>query len=538
MKITHLIVPGFALGLAALLVAPGMDSLGWTKIGGSLSLTQRDVRLRNNFADSFSNDNVAVESNFPGYDGAEEAIWKSVVEWGNLHGTGAGDTGPTNTLGSGGANFDPTWQGNATTSGGTNDNVNDVLASCGGGGTLAFTETPISDGWRIRFCDEFVWEDGPGLISGGRFDIQGVSTHEYGHALGLGHTTVGGSTMFASVSSSGSDDTRSIESDDIGGVQCVYGVKAGTKPSITAVSVDSGTGVATITGTNFSATGNEVWFTNAVATVPSTDPRVLLTGVSSAGGVITVTPPAGAGDGDVLVKISGTGNDKLSNPYQIDVGTTGGGAPVAQFVGSPTSGLIPLLVAFTDQSTNGPTSWSWTFGDGGTATTQSPSHTYTVAGTYTVTLVATNGAGSDSETKTNYITANGNNTPASCTNDAGDGTNLDIFDCVTNPIIGTNWQSMAVGGAFGASGLAILIGTFGELNPDIPTAFGDLQINLAAPQAALNFGFILGGTASFSVPVPNDTNLVGLMTFNQVYVDQVTVGTVRLTNEIRLVLGV
>ncbi len=78
--------------------------------------------------------------------------------------------------------------------------------------------------------------------------------------------------------------------------------------------------------------------------------------------------------------------------------------PVAQFVGTPTSGTAPLTVNFTNQSTGGATSWSWNFGDGGTATTQNPSHVYSTAGTYTVTLTASNACGSDGETKTGYIT--------------------------------------------------------------------------------------------------------------------------------------
>ncbi len=87
-------------------------------------------------------------------------------------------------------------------------------------------------------------------------------------------------------------------------------------------------------------------------------------------------------------------------------GSGGGGPvpPIAAFVGSPTSGLAPLVVDFTDQSTGEPTSWDWDFGDGGTSTAQNPSHEYTSAGTYTVTLTVSNAAGSDTETKTDYIT--------------------------------------------------------------------------------------------------------------------------------------
>ncbi len=81
----------------------------------------------------------------------------------------------------------------------------------------------------------------------------------------------------------------------------------------------------------------------------------------------------------------------------------GASAPVADFSGTPLSGTAPLTVAFTDLSSNTPTSWAWTFGDGGTATTPNPSHQYTVAGTYAVALTATNSAGADTETKTAYV---------------------------------------------------------------------------------------------------------------------------------------
>jgi len=78
--------------------------------------------------------------------------------------------------------------------------------------------------------------------------------------------------------------------------------------------------------------------------------------------------------------------------------------PIAAFTANWTTFDEHDTVLFTDQSINGPTSWSWSFGDGGTSTEQHPVHTYTTAGDYSVTLTVANESGSDSETKTDYIT--------------------------------------------------------------------------------------------------------------------------------------
>ena len=107
---------------------------------------------------------------------------------------------------------------------------------------------------------------------------------------------------------------------------------------------------------------------------------------------LTVTTSAGT-DSDTQA-----GYVVVSNPVQ----------PTAGFSGAPRSGIIPLGVQFTDQSTAGTypiTSWSWSFGDGGTSTLQSPSHAYATAGSYDVTLTVTTTAGTDSDTKVAYVVA-------------------------------------------------------------------------------------------------------------------------------------
>jgi PKD repeat protein/endonuclease/exonuclease/phosphatase family metal-dependent hydrolase len=80
--------------------------------------------------------------------------------------------------------------------------------------------------------------------------------------------------------------------------------------------------------------------------------------------------------------------------------------PVADFIGSPTTGTAPLTVTFNDNSTGTISNWFWDFGDSSTTniTTTSVVHTY-AAGIYDVTLVATGPGGVSTNIKTGYITA-------------------------------------------------------------------------------------------------------------------------------------
>lgn len=85
----------------------------------------------------------------------------------------------------------------------------------------------------------------------------------------------------------------------------------------------------------------------------------------------------------------------------------GSSAPIASFTTSPdpATGAAPLTVAFTDTSTNTPTSWSWAVVGGvegvdyvytvGTSASQNPTIRFDTPIDYTVTLTATNAAGSD-----------------------------------------------------------------------------------------------------------------------------------------------
>jgi len=80
--------------------------------------------------------------------------------------------------------------------------------------------------------------------------------------------------------------------------------------------------------------------------------------------------------------------------------------PIAKFYGEPTSGKVPLDVAFHDQSLNDPTSWLWDLKETGKFDTiQEPWEHYDSkdTGTYDVTLIVSNIAGTDTLTKEDYI---------------------------------------------------------------------------------------------------------------------------------------
>jgi PKD repeat protein len=126
----------------------------------------------------------------------------------------------------------------------------------------------------------------------------------------------------------------------------------------------------------------------------------------------------------------------------------GGGCsptPASDFSGSPTTGIAPLVVSFTDISTGGPTAWSWTFGDGGTSTAQNPSHTYTTPGTYDVALTITNSCGNNTMTKTGYVTVTSGTTTITYDDfEAGMGSYTDGGADMSRYTAGTHaWEGVA-----------------------------------------------------------------------------------------------
>ncbi|MBP6335678.1 MAG: hypothetical protein KA444_09425, partial [Bacteroidia bacterium] len=137
---------------------------------------------------------------------------------------------------------------------------------------------------------------------------------------------------------------------------------------------------------------------------------------------------AAIGDSSPCDDGSGDSNDNLFDGYIADAGgnhrkllmnatiwlatSTGGVAPTADFTGTPLTTCVGQTVTYTDNSTQGTTSYSWNFGAGATpataATVGPHSVSYSTSGTKTISLTATNAFGSNTKTRTNYVTVNAN----------------------------------------------------------------------------------------------------------------------------------
>ena len=341
----NVLLAPLALAAAWILLAPAAPSFGFIKNGRSLAVTARDFRLFNNFTNPQANDNTTGDPNYPGWFGAELAVWKAATEWGSEpFGTGAGD--PTQPiLGSGNANFDFVFAGRAAVAGGPQSNILAVRTGCLPG-QFGFLEHHASGRWEGTFCDQWTWVDGPSApTSATRIDIQGVATYLLGAALGLADSNVPNAAM--SGSSLNGAALRDLVSDDQLGLQCIYGAKDPTKTRIDAVTIDPVALTLTIDGANFAATDNEVWFTNPVATPTGSNPVVKVTGLSSNGTQIVLSIPATAGSGGLHVKTPG-GHSSLSNAFPVNLGQSPDTPGLA--LASVTPAVVDALLPGTDKT--------------------------------------------------------------------------------------------------------------------------------------------------------------------------------------------
>lgn len=142
--------------------------------------------------------------------------------------------------------------GSATSAGtgachGTTDGRNTVGWSAQPDAVLAITCAWYGGGAATEFDMEFdpAWEWTTAAPM--RFDLQSVATHEFGHALGLAHSPLGGTVMYASYAAG--TDVRSLTADDIAAVVALYG-RAGGVSGATTLALSPGANLLTWAGTD------------------------------------------------------------------------------------------------------------------------------------------------------------------------------------------------------------------------------------------------------------------------------------------------
>ena len=108
----------------------------------------------------------------------------------------------------------------------TNNGKNEVFFRNASNGNAIATTYTYSSGGRILDTDIVFWDGGFKFFTGstgcsGGFYVEDIATHEFGHALGLGHSTVSGATMAPSIGYC-SMAARSLSTDDRQGVEALY----------------------------------------------------------------------------------------------------------------------------------------------------------------------------------------------------------------------------------------------------------------------------------------------------------------------------
>ncbi len=177
---------------------------------------------------------------------------------------------------------------------------------------------------------------------------------------------------------------------------------------------------------------------------------------------------------------------------------------VPAFSAAPTTGVNPLTVRFTDETTGTPpTAWLWDFGDGASSTEQHPSHTYAGDTSYSVSLTAFVGAQSATVAEPDLITVDPAPLVAAFTTDTFIG-QLPLTVTFTDTSTGaepTGWTW------FPSSG-----GTGIEAGPEythIYTAPGTFSVTLGA-SLGTQHEFVTSPDLVTVLPLPKATESLGL----------------------------
>ena len=220
-----------------------------------------------------------------------------------------------------------------------------------------------------------------------------ILSHEFGHTLGFGHSTVGGSLMWPSVTGAG----PSLRPDDQLAARWLYPNGSSGNPGTPVPNAPSNLTV-TVSGSN----ADLAWDDNANNEASQAVYLAQGNGAfAKAGDVATnaesvrVSGLAAGTYRAYVVAVNAGGSSSPSNTVTFSIA----GVPAAAFTFTPQSGNAGVTTfTFTDTSSGTVTSRSWSFGDGTTSTQSIALKIYPTSGVYPVTLTVSGPGGSSAVT--------------------------------------------------------------------------------------------------------------------------------------------
>jgi len=121
------------------------------------------------------------------------------------------------------------------------DGLNLVVFRNASSGSAIATTYYWSSGSRIVDADIVFWDAAFQFFAGvtgcsGGFYIEDIAAHEFGHALGMGHSAIQAATMYPSTSACNANN-RTLDADDLAGILFLYPPGAGVPGQITNVRI-------------------------------------------------------------------------------------------------------------------------------------------------------------------------------------------------------------------------------------------------------------------------------------------------------------
>lgn len=299
-----------------------------------------------------------------------------------------------------GSSFRGTYGGRVSDTSTANDGRNVVIFRNTSNGSAIATTYSWWDGTNTLIDSDIVfWDGGKTFFTGtsgcasGAY-IEDIAAHEFGHAIGLNHSSLTEATMYASYGTC-SQKQRTLDADDIAGALALYPVSANTAPTVTIASPVGGTVTTQGTVLTFSGSANDQQQGNLSASLiwmSSIDGQI--------GSGASFSRSLSAGTHTITARVTDSGGLSGAKQIGVTVNTSTNTAPTVSIT-SPANGTSVAqgtALTFTGSASdpeqgNLSASLVWTSNiDGQIGTGATFSRTLTV-GSHTITARVTDGGG-------------------------------------------------------------------------------------------------------------------------------------------------